>query len=80
MVALYVVPNVMLFRLGGHPFDITNEKVYAYVAAHYGAVHLYYLPSLVGIPAVWNGVPYNEASFPYEPVLAYYANAIAHLR
>jgi hypothetical protein len=74
--ALYVVPNVMLFLLGGHPFDIANEKVYAYVAARYGAVHLYYLPSLVGIPAVWNGVPYNEASFPYEPVLAYVSTAI----
>ncbi len=74
--ALYVVPNVLLFRLGGHPFDIANEKVYAYVAAHYGPAHLYYLPSLVGIPAVWNGVPYGEAGFPYEPVLAYVFTAI----
>ena len=73
---LYLIPNVLLFRLGGHPFDIANEKVYAYVAAHYGPVHLYYLPSLVGIPAVWNGVPYSEAGFPYGPVFAYLFTAI----
>ena len=71
LVTLYVVPNVLLFRLGDHPFDMASEKVYAYVAAHYGLVHLYYLPNLAGIPAVWNGVPYSEAGFPYEPVLAY---------
>ena len=73
---LYFVPNLLLFRLGGHPFDMTNEKVYSYVAAHYGPPHLYYLPSLVGIPSVWNGVPYSEAAFPYGPALAYVFTAI----
>lgn len=69
--ALYVIPNVLLFGLGGHPFDMANEKVYAHVGAHYGPAHLYYLPNLTGIPAVWNGVPYSEAAFPYGPVFAY---------
>jgi len=74
--ALYLVPNVLLFGLGGHPFDIANEKAYSYVAAQYGPVHLYYLPSLVGLPAVSNGVPYIEAAFPYGPVFAYVFAAI----
>src|SRR3989442_4656836 len=73
---MYVFPNVLLSQLGGDPFDIGNEKVYGYVAAQYGPVHLYYLPNLVGVPAVSNGVPYIEAAFPYGPVFAYVWTAI----
>lgn len=69
--ALYVVPNVLLFRLGGHPFDISSERVYAHVAGQYGPVHLYYLPNIAGIPAIWKGVPYSNAPFPYGPTFAY---------
>jgi hypothetical protein len=72
----YLLPNALLFALGGHPFDMANEKLYAYVAARAGPAQLYYLPNLVSFPAIWNGVPYNEAAFPYEPALAYVFTAI----
>jgi hypothetical protein len=77
--AFYVIPNALLFGLGGHPFDIANEKLYAYTGAHYGLAHLYYLPDLAGIPFVWNGVPYGEAAFPYGPVFAYVFSGIGSI-
>src|SRR5207245_2612446 len=64
----YLVSNALLFPLGGHPFDMASEKLYAYVAAHFGPVHLYYLPNLVGITETANGVGLSEAAFPYEPI------------
>jgi hypothetical protein len=67
----YLIPNVLLFAVGGHPFDMANEKLYAYVAANSGVAQLYYLPNLVSFPAIWGGVPVSEAGFPYEPALAY---------
>jgi hypothetical protein len=67
----YLIPNLLFFALGGHPFDMANERLYAYVAANSGLAQLYYLPSLVSFPAIWGGVPYSDASFAYEPTLAY---------
>jgi hypothetical protein len=68
---VYLAGNAVLFPLGGHPFDMGNEEVYAYVARAFGTAQLYYLPNVISLSAIWNGTPYIEAAFPYEPVLAY---------
>jgi hypothetical protein len=44
-VALYLIGNALLFPLGGHPFDMGGEKLWAYVARVYGIAQLYYLTS-----------------------------------
>ncbi len=74
---IYLVGNVVLFPLGGHPFDMTNEKLYAYVARAYGPTQLYYLPNVVSVPSIWGGIPYQESSFPYEPAAAYLSAGVA---
>jgi hypothetical protein len=70
-VAAYLVGNALLFPLGGHPFDMGDEKLYAYVATAYGPTQLYYLPNAVSLAQIFSGVPYLESAFPYEPVSAY---------
>jgi hypothetical protein len=70
-VCLYLVGNALLFPLGGHPFDMGFEKLYAYVARNYGPDQLYYLPNVVSLAKIWSGVPYVESAFPYEPTFAY---------
>jgi hypothetical protein len=69
--AIYLGGNCLLFPLGGHPFDMGNERLYAYVAGAYGPAQLYYIPNVVSLARIWGGVPYVEAAFPYEPVIAY---------
>jgi hypothetical protein len=78
-VAMYFVGNALLFPLAGHPFDMRAEQLYAYVARAYGPSQLYYLPNLVSLPKIWNGIPYQEVPFPYEPVPAYLFTAIGWL-
>jgi hypothetical protein len=75
-VAAYVLPNLLLVKLGAHPFDMSNERLYSYVANRFGLPDLYYAPNIVGFPAIWGGTPYGSAAFPYEPVLAYYFSAL----
>jgi hypothetical protein len=75
-IAFYVIGNALLFPLGGHPFDMGDEKLYAYVARTYGSAQLYYLPNVVSLAWIWNGTPLVEAAFPYEPVSAYLHTAI----
>ena len=77
--AVYLIGNVLLFPLGGHPFDMADERLYAYVGAVYGPAQLFYLPNTVSFAAIWNGVPFVEAAFPYEPVSAYLHTAIGWL-
>ena len=74
--AVYLIGNAWLFPLGGHPFDMAVEKLYAYVARTYGPVELYYLPNIVTLPKLWQGVPIEEMAFPYEPVMAYLSTGI----
>jgi hypothetical protein len=71
LAALYLAGNAVLFPLGGHPFDMGAEKLYAYVARSYGIADLYYLPNVVSLAKVWGGTPHLESGFPYEPVIAY---------
>jgi hypothetical protein len=75
-IAIYLVGNFSLFPLGGHPFDIGDEKLYAYVANAYGTSHLFYLPNFVSLAKIWGGVPYSENAFPYGPVMAYLFAAV----
>jgi hypothetical protein len=70
-VLAYLVGNALLFPLGGHPFDMGDEKLYAYVARTYGTAQLFYLPNISSLAKIWGGVPYGENAFPYEPVMAY---------
>jgi hypothetical protein len=76
-VLVYLIGNWMLFSLGGHPFDMGNEKLYTYVARSYGPAQLYYFPNLVSLAKLWNGVPYIESAFPYGPITAGLFTAIA---
>jgi len=74
---LYIAGNAALFPLGGHPFDFANESLYAYVARVYGPVQLYFLPDVTASHSNnWSGVPWIEAAFPYEPVIAYLFSGI----
>lgn len=70
-IGIYLVGNALLFPLGGHPFDMGDEKLYAYVASAYGPAQLYFLPNVVSLAKIFSGVPYLESAFPYEPVSAY---------
>lgn len=75
-IALYLAGNAFLFQLGGHPFDMGGEKVFAYVGSTYGPTQLYYLPNLVSLAPAWQGTPYIEAGFPYGPIFAYLFAAV----
>jgi hypothetical protein len=65
------VLNALLFGLGSHPFDMLSQRVWAYVAGSSSPAQLYYLPNLVSLAEVWNGGPWHEAVFPYQPAMAY---------
>jgi hypothetical protein len=78
-IVLYLAGNALLFPLGSHPFDMGDEEVYAYVARVYGPAQLYYLPNAFSVAKIWNGFPYIEAAFPYEPVTGYLSTAIGWL-
>jgi hypothetical protein len=78
-IGVYLVGNALLFPLGGHPFDMGQEKLYAYVARAYGPVQLYYLPNVVSLARILSGVPYLESAFPYEPISAYLSTATGGL-
>jgi hypothetical protein len=79
MVGGYLLVSALSFGLGAQPFDMANEKVYAYVGTRYGPDQLYYLPSLVSPAWIWGGTPFIEASFPYEPTFAYLFTGIGWL-
>ena len=78
-VVVYLVGNALLFPLGGHPFDMGAEKLYAYVAPTYGLAQLYFLPNIVSLAWIWNGQPFVESAFPYEAVSAYLHTTIGWL-
>jgi hypothetical protein len=78
-VAIYLVGNALLFRLGGHPFDIAYEKLYSYVSRVYGPSELYMLLNTQSLAGIWSGVPYVETSFPYGTTVAYLFSGIGWL-
>jgi hypothetical protein len=78
-IGVFLLGNALLFSLGSHPFDMSVQKLYTYVAREYGLAQLYLLPNLVSQPAIWGGIPYIESAFPYEPVSAYLSGALGWL-
>ena len=66
-----VLVNVASFGLGNHPYDMLAEKIWGYTAAQYGPDQLYYRPGTVSMATITAGSPYHDASFAYEPTLAY---------
>ena len=78
-VVTYLAGNALLFPLGGHPFDMGDEKLYAYVARAYGPAQLYFLPNVASLAKISGGIPYFESAFPYEPVSAYLSTATGWL-
>jgi hypothetical protein len=78
-VLVYLVLNALLFNLGSHPFDMTSQKVWSYIAAQNGILDIYPQASTVSLAKVWNGAPFHEAVFPYPPVMAYYFTGIGWL-
>jgi hypothetical protein len=75
----FLAANAYLFRLGSHPFDMTSQKIWAYVTTSYGITDLYYASQVSTLANVWNGMPFHEAVFPYGPAMAYYFGAIGYL-
>ena len=75
----FVAGNAYLFGLGSHPFDMTSQKIWAYLTTRYGTTDLYYAAQVSSLANVWNGMPFHEAVFPYGPAMAYYFSAIGHL-
>lgn len=71
LTAIFLFINAYLFTLGSHPFDMTAQEIWAYVAVRYNPLALYQLPNTVTLARVWAGTPYHEAIFPYEPFMAY---------
>ena len=78
-VLVYLMGNALLFPLGGHPFDLGGEKLWAYVAKQYGTGQLYFAPSLVSLAWIWQGTPLIESAFPYGPITAYLTTIVAWL-
>jgi hypothetical protein len=69
---VFLLGNAALFGLGNSPFDMTDQKMWSYIAVKYGPDQLYVLPTVVSVAKVWGGAPYHEAVFPYEPAMAYW--------
>jgi hypothetical protein len=74
--AVYLLGNAVFFPLGGHPFDFTLWQLYAYIGRAYGAAQLYFLPDVVAPVSIWKGIPYVEAAFPYQAVIAYMSTGV----
>jgi hypothetical protein len=70
-VAGVAILNVLLFRLGNSPFDMADQESWSYIAATYGPAEVYVLAPFVTVAKVWNGIPYGDALFPYQPILVY---------
>jgi len=75
----YLVPNILLFKLGSHFYDFTSSKIWTYITAKYGFAELYHLSSLVTLPHHITGEPVGSAAFPYGPAMAYVFTAIGSI-
>lgn len=71
-VLIYIVGNGLLSRIGSLNADIIGARVWAYTAGAHGPGALYFSPNVASAEAgQWQGLPLQEASFPYGPVMAY---------
>jgi len=69
-IGLYAVFNATLFNAGSLNYDLKTATVWLYVIPRYGLSALYHLPTVVGPADSWGGVPFQEAAFPYGPIMA----------
>lgn len=72
----FAVGAGFLMRLGSHPFDMASQKAWTYILVQHGINDLYYRAQTIPLAAVWDGMPYHEAVFPYGVVMSYYFYAI----
>jgi hypothetical protein len=72
----YFAGNALLFALANDPFDISAERLYAYVAWSHGPAQLYYIPNIVSLAKIWHGTPIEENGFAYQPMFGYLALGI----
>lgn len=66
-----LIANAILFGLGTAPFDMADQRTWSYIAAAYSPIQVYLLAPFISVARAWNGVPYSEAVFPYQPVMVY---------
>jgi hypothetical protein len=77
LLLVYVVGNALLSRIGSLNADIIGTRIFVYTAAHHGPAALYTLPNISSAEAAqWQGLPLQEAGFPYGPVMAYIFGAL----
>lgn len=77
LLLVYVVGNALLSRIGSLNADIIGTRIYTYTAAYHGPAALYTLPNISSAEAAqWQGLPLQEAGFPYGPVMAYIFGAL----
>jgi hypothetical protein len=74
--ALYITLNSILFNIGSLNYDLLSGTVWGYVLVRYGISQIYQLPAVTGIAEAWGGVPFQEAAFPYLPIMAYIFSAV----
>jgi hypothetical protein len=68
----YLAGNALLSRAGSLNADIIGARVWAYTAGSHGPGSLYFAPNVSSAEAAqWQGLPLQEAAFPYGPVMAY---------
>jgi len=69
---VYLVANLLLFRISSSNADIITARIWTYITAHYGISGLYFRTNTVPLAQAWNGgLPFQEAGFPYDPTMAY---------
>ena len=68
---VFIIVNIIVFPLVSVPFDMTGQRLWSYVAVHYGPDSLYHLPNTLTLAGIDAGRPDAAAIFPYEPMLAY---------
>lgn len=74
--AIYVIANASLFGLGSHTFDMTSQKIWAYVGAFHGPTEITLLSSTASPSQIFGGVPFADVGFPYGPAMTMFFTAL----
>lgn len=76
-VVAYFVISIVLSHLGSLNADLVGARVWTYVAGNSGPGALYFAPNISSAEAgQWQGLPLQEAGFPYGPTMAYVFGAL----
>jgi hypothetical protein len=71
-VAAYAIVNGLLSQQSSLNVDIVSARIWAYTVSKFGLADIYYAPNIASAGAgQWQGLPLQEAGFPYGPVMAY---------